>query len=80
MKPFFGWAFADKIKTVLDKTTQHCCGVICYSFHKHFKSRCAGADAPRLNEWVAMDTFFNDAPAMDDGDKLNLRFTAIASG
>ena len=22
---------------------------------------------PRLNEWVATDTFFNDAPAMDDG-------------
>ena len=22
---------------------------------------------PRLNEWVATDTFFNDTPAMDDG-------------
>ena len=28
LKPFFGWASTDKIKTMLDKTTQHCRGVI----------------------------------------------------
>ena len=52
---------------MLDKTTQHYRGVIHYPFRKHFKSRYPGANAPRLNEWVATDTFFNDAPAMDDG-------------
>ena len=67
MKSFFGWASADKIKTMLDKTTQHCGGVIHFLFCKCFKSRYPGANAPRLNKWMATDTFFNDAPAMDDG-------------
>ena len=67
LKPFFGWESTDKIKTMLDKTTQHHRGVIHYPFRKHFKSRYPGANVPRLNEWVATDTFFNDTPAMDDG-------------
>ena len=38
LKPFFGWASTDEIKTMLDKTTQHYRGVIHYPFRKHFKS------------------------------------------
>ena len=67
LKPFFGWASTDKIKTMLDKMTQHYRGVIHYPFQKHFKLRYPGANVPRLNEWVATDTFFNETPAMDDG-------------
>ena len=66
LKPFFGWASMDKIKTKLDKTTQHYCGVIHYPFCKHFKSRYPGANMPHLNKWVATDTFFYNTPAMDD--------------
>ena len=39
LNPFFGWASTNKIKTMLDKTTQHCHGVIHYPFCKHFKLR-----------------------------------------
>ena len=67
LKPFFGWASTDKIKTMLDKTTQHYHGVIHFPFCKHFKSQCPGANVPCLNKWMAMDTFFNNTPAMDDG-------------
>ena len=67
LKPFFGWASTDEIKTMLDKTTQHYHRVIHYPFHKHFKSQYPGANMPCLNKWVATDTFFNNTPAMDDG-------------
>jgi hypothetical protein len=67
LKPYFAWVSTDKIKTMLDKTTQHYRGVIHFPFRKHFKSRYSGANVPRLNEWVATDTLFNDTPAMDDG-------------
>ena len=67
LKPFFGWALTDKIKMMLDKTTQHYRGVIHFLFRKHFKPRYPGANAPRLNKWMATDAFFNDTPAMDDG-------------
>ena len=66
LKPFFGWASMDKMKTMLDKTTQHYYGVIHYPFCKHFKSGYPGANVPRLNEWVATDKFFYDTPAMHD--------------
>ena len=32
LKPHFGWASNEKIKTMLDKTTQHCRGVVHYPF------------------------------------------------
>ena len=67
LKPFFGWVLTDEIKTVLDKLTQHHCNVTHFPFRMHFKSRCPGANVPRLNEWMATDAFFNNAPAMDDG-------------
>ena len=66
LKLFFGWASTDKIKTMLDKTTQHYRGVMHFPFRKHFKSRYPGANVPHLNKWMATDTFFNDT-AMDDG-------------
>ena len=50
LKPFFGWASTDKIKTMLDKMTQHYRGVIHYPFQKHFKLRYPGANVPRLNK------------------------------
>ena len=67
LKPYFGWASAEKLKTMLDKTTQHYRGVIHYPFRKHYKSRFPAANVKRLNEWVATDTFFSDTPAKDDG-------------
>ena len=67
LKPFFGWISNEKLKMMLDKTTQHYRGVVHYPFRKHFKSRFPGANVPRLNEWVATDTFFHDVPAADDG-------------
>ena len=67
LKVFFGWASTDEIKTMLDKMTQHYCGVIHYPFCKHFKSQYPGANVPSLNEWVAADTFCNDTLAVDDG-------------
>ncbi len=67
LKPYFGWASNDKIKTMLDKTTQHYRGVVHYPFRKHFKSRFPAANVPRRNEWTATDTFFCDTPAADDG-------------
>jgi len=67
MKPYFGWASTEKIKQMLDKTTQHYRGVIHYPFRKHFKSRFPGANVHRLHEWMAMDTFFSNVPAKDDG-------------
>ena len=57
LKPFFGWALTDKIKTMLDKTTQHYHGVIHFPLCKHFKSRYPGANVPRLNKWMATDMF-----------------------
>jgi hypothetical protein len=35
--------------------------------HKHFKSRFQASNVSRLNETVAMDTFFIDVLALDDG-------------
>ena len=67
LKPYFGWASEDKIKTMLDKTTQHYRGIVHYPFRKHFKSRFPAANVPRRNEWVAMDTMFGPCPAADDG-------------
>ena len=67
LKPFFGWASSEKIKMMLDKTTQHYRGTIHFPFRKHFKSRFPAANVKRLNEWVATDTFFSDTPARDDG-------------
>ena len=67
LKPYFGWASNDRIKTMLDKTTQHYRGVVNYPFRKHFKSRFPAANVPRMNEWVATDTYFCDTPAADDG-------------
>ena len=67
LKPYFGWASNEKIKTMLDKTSQHYRGVVHYPFRKHFKSRFPAANVPRLNEWQATDTFFSDVPAADDG-------------
>ena len=67
LKPYFGWASNDKIKTMLDKTTQHYRGVVHHPFRKHFKTRYPGANVFRLNEWMAMDTWFSDVPAADDG-------------
>ena len=57
LKPFFGWASTDKIKTMLDKTTQHYRGLIHFPFRKHFKSRYPGANVPHLNEWMATHMF-----------------------
>jgi hypothetical protein len=34
---------------------------------KHFKTRFPAANVNRLDETVATDTFFADAPAHDDG-------------
>jgi hypothetical protein len=67
LKPYFGWASNEKIKQMLDNTTQHYRGVVHYPFRKHFKSRFPAANVPRRNEWVATDTFFCDTPAADDG-------------
>ena len=67
LKPYFGWVSNEKIKQMLDKTTQHYRGVVHYPFRKHFKSRFPGANVSRANEWVATDTFFCDTPAADDG-------------
>ncbi len=67
LKPYFGWASTEKIKLMLDQTTQHYRGVIHYPFRKHFKSRFPAANVTRLNEWYATDTFFSDTPAADDG-------------
>jgi hypothetical protein len=62
LKPYLGWISNKKIKTMLDKTTQHFRGVVSYPFRKHYKSRFPGANVNRLNEWHAMDTFFSDTP------------------
>ena len=67
LKPYFGWASNERLKTMLEKTTQHYRQVVHYPFRKHFKSRFPAANVPRRNEWVAMDTFFCDTPAADDG-------------
>ena len=67
LKPYFGWVSNERIKKCLDKTTQHYRGVVHYPFRKHFKSRFPGANVHRLREWMAMDTFFSDTPAGDDG-------------
>ena len=62
LKPFFGWASADNVKTMLDKMTQHHHRVIHYPFCKHFKSQYSGANVPCLNKWVATDTFLMILP------------------
>ena len=67
LKPYFGWASNERLKMMLDKTTQHYRGVVHYPFRKHFKTRFPAANVPRLNEWMATDTFFCDTPAADDG-------------
>ena len=67
LKPYFGWASNEKIKQMLDKTTQHYRGVVHHPFRKHFKSQFPAANVRRRNEWVATDTFFCDTPAADDG-------------
>ena len=67
LKPYFGWASTEKIQAMLDKTTQHYRATIHFPFRKHFKTRFPAANVRRLNEWQAMDTFFSDTPAGDDG-------------
>ena len=82
LKPFFGWASTDKIKTMLDKTTQHYRGVIHYPFRKHFKLRYPGANVPCLNEWVATDTFLMIpllwmTVSLDTADVRCYKFSAV---
>ena len=67
LKPYFGWVSNDRIKSMIEKTTQHYRQVVNYPFRKHFKSRFPAANVHRRNEWVATDTFFSDTPAADDG-------------
>ena len=67
LKPYFGWASNDKIKLMLDKTSQHYRGVVHHPFRHHYKTRFPAANVKRRNEWVATDTFFCDTPAADDG-------------
>ena len=67
LKPYFGWASNDRIKTMLEKTTQFYRAAVHYPFRRHFKSRFPAANVPRLTEWVATDTFFSDTAAHDDG-------------
>jgi hypothetical protein len=67
LKPYLGWVSTERIKQCLDNTTQHYKQVIHYPFRKHLKSRFPAANVPRLNEWMATDTYFNDTPALDDG-------------
>ena len=67
LRPNFEWVSGELVKKCLKNTTQHYCGVADYPFCKHFKSHFPGANVPRLNEWVATDTFFSETPAGDDG-------------
>ena len=65
--PNFGWVGKDRIRDILEKTTQHYKADQRVPMHKHFCSRFPAANVRRLPEWYSTDMFISDVPAHDDG-------------
>ena len=60
--PNFGWVRKDRIRTTLEKTTQHYQADKCVPTRKHFRSRFPDANIQCLPEWYSTDTFISDLP------------------
>jgi hypothetical protein len=67
LSPNFGFVPRLHIQHTLDHTTRFARLDTRLPLCKHFKSRVPAANANRLNEVVATDTYFSDTPALDDG-------------
>jgi hypothetical protein len=67
--PNFAFIPEERIQKTIDHTTQfaHMDTRLPLRKHFNFKSRFPAANVSRLNETVAMDTFFFDVPALYDG-------------
>jgi hypothetical protein len=63
----FGYVSVDRIKKTLHTTTQFAQAVGRIPFRMHYKTHFPAANVACLNDDVAMDTFFTDVPAHDDG-------------
>ena len=67
LRPNFGWVSKERIRRTLEQTTQYYRAANYYPFRKHFRSRFPAANVRRIPEWFAMDTYFANEPAADDG-------------
>jgi hypothetical protein len=67
LAPNFSFIPEERIQKTIDHTIQFACMDTRLPLRKHFKSRFPAANVSCLNETVAMDTFFFDVPALDDG-------------
>jgi hypothetical protein len=67
LRPNFGWTTTNHFKKTLENTTQFARAQDCYPMRKHYKTHFPAVNINWLNETVAMDTFFSDVPAHDDG-------------
>ena len=67
LRPFFGWASANKVHHTLKHTTQWFHNSCCLPMRHHYKTRFPAANVSCWNEDVSTDTFFSDTPAHDDG-------------
>jgi hypothetical protein len=67
LSPNFGFVPSLRIQHTLDNTTQFAWLDSLLPMRKHFRSRFPAANASRLNEVVATDTYFSDTPALDEG-------------
>jgi hypothetical protein len=67
LAPNFAFVPEECILKTINRTTQYAQMDTRLPLWKHFKSRFPAANVSRLNETVAMDTFFFDIPAHDDG-------------
>jgi len=67
LRPYFGWIPTQRVKDTIECTTQYYRADARLPMRKHFKSRFPGANVPRRDETVAMDSIFSDTPALDDG-------------
>jgi hypothetical protein len=63
----FGRTTTNHIKKTLENTTQFARAHDRYPMRKHYKTRFPATNVNRLNETVAIDTFFSNVPARDDG-------------
>ena len=63
----FAYAPVERIQHTINNTTQYARAEDRVNLRKHFRTRFPAANIHRLHEKVSTDTFFSNAPAIDDG-------------
>jgi hypothetical protein len=65
--PNFGWLPIERIKKIIQATTQFARTAPRYPFRKHYRTHFPAANCNQWNKDVATDIFFSDTAAHDDG-------------